>query len=61
MNTATLYPIATCLWLVFFLYWARHLAVENPSGLDAAREAAQENRLPHFDRKDSALRILAKE
>jgi protein-S-isoprenylcysteine O-methyltransferase Ste14 len=22
MNTATLFPIATCLWLVFFLYWA---------------------------------------
>jgi hypothetical protein len=35
------------------------LAVENPSGLDAALEAAQENRLPRFDRKDSVLRILA--
>jgi hypothetical protein len=35
------------------------LAVENPSGLDAALEAAQENRLPSFDRKDSVLRILA--
>jgi hypothetical protein len=35
------------------------LAVENPSGLDAALEAAQENRLPRFDRKDSLLRILA--
>jgi protein-S-isoprenylcysteine O-methyltransferase Ste14 len=22
MNTATLFPIATCLWVVFFLYWA---------------------------------------
>jgi protein-S-isoprenylcysteine O-methyltransferase Ste14 len=22
MNTATLFPIATCLWLIFFLYWA---------------------------------------
>jgi hypothetical protein len=38
-----------------------HLAVENPSRLDAALEAAQENRLPRFDRRDSALRILAKE
>lgn len=38
-----------------------HLALENPSGLDAALEATQENRLPRFDRKDSALRILAQE
>jgi hypothetical protein len=37
------------------------IALENPEGLDAALEAAQENRLPRFDRKDSALRILAKE
>ena len=37
------------------------LAVENPSDLDATLEAAQENSLPRFDRKDSALRILAKE
>ncbi len=37
------------------------LALENPAGLDAAPEAAQEYRLPRFDRKDSALRILAKE
>ena len=22
MNTATLFPVARCLWLVFFLYWA---------------------------------------
>ena len=38
-----------------------HLAVENPSDLDAALEATQEYRLPRFDRKDSALCILAKE
>ena len=38
-----------------------HLAVENPSSLDAALEAAQKNQLPRFDRRDSALRILAKE
>ena len=38
-----------------------HLAVENPAGLDAALLAAQESRLPRFDRKDSALRILGKE
>jgi len=38
-----------------------HLAVENPAGLDAALVAAQKNRLPRFDRKDSALRILGKE
>jgi hypothetical protein len=37
------------------------LAVENPAGLDAALKATQENRLPRFDRKDSALRILAQE
>jgi len=37
------------------------LAVENPSELDATLEAAQKNSLPRFDRKDSALRILAKE
>jgi hypothetical protein len=37
------------------------LAVENPSELDATLEASQGNWLPHFDRKDSALRILAKE
>ena len=37
------------------------LAVENPSSLDAALEAAQKNRLPRFDRRDGALRILAKE
>ena len=37
------------------------IALENPEGLDAALEAAQENRLPRFDRKDSALSILAKE
>jgi hypothetical protein len=35
------------------------LAVENPSGLDAALEVSQENHLPRFDRKDSVLRILA--
>ncbi len=38
-----------------------HLAVENPAGLDAALLAALESRLPRFDRKDSALRILGKE
>jgi hypothetical protein len=38
-----------------------HLAVENPSSLDAALEAAQKNRLPRFDRRDGTLRILAKE
>jgi hypothetical protein len=37
------------------------LAVENPSGLDAALKATQENQLPRFDRKNSALRILATE
>ena len=38
-----------------------HLAVENPSSLDSALEAAKKNRLPRFDRRDGALRILAKE
>jgi hypothetical protein len=37
------------------------LAVENPTDLDAALEAAQENRLPRFDRRDSALHVLAME
>jgi hypothetical protein len=37
------------------------LAVENPTDLDAALEAAQENRLPRFDRQDSALHVLAME
>ena len=37
------------------------LAVEHPSCLDAALEAAQGNQLPRFDRKNSALRILARE
>jgi hypothetical protein len=37
------------------------LTVENPTDLDAAFEAARENRLPRFDRQDSALHVLAME
>jgi hypothetical protein len=37
------------------------LAVEDPARFEAALAAASRDRLPRFDRADSALRVLAKE
>jgi hypothetical protein len=37
------------------------LALEDPARLDAVLDASQQDRLPCFDRENSALRVLAKE
>jgi hypothetical protein len=37
------------------------LALEDPARLDALLDASQQDRLPRFDRENSALRVLAKE
>jgi hypothetical protein len=37
------------------------LALEDPARLDALLDASQQDRLPRFDRENSALRVLTKE
>jgi hypothetical protein len=37
------------------------IAVEDPAHLDALLDASEQNRLPRFDKENSALHVLAKE